>query len=86
MIRREIVRKIGIERLCRDLDARCIDSLGDYELLALDIGDIWEYKYLRMRNPTTGERHIEGVDPDCANVREALAWRNQTTAMPQEMA
>jgi hypothetical protein len=32
-VRREILRKIGIERLCRDLRAKRIDKQGDYELL-----------------------------------------------------
>lgn len=50
-VRREIVRKIGIERVCKDLNARCVDRQGDYELLELDLGDGRRRPYLKMLNP-----------------------------------
>ena len=79
---REIVRKIGVERLCRDLGAECVDRAGDYELLMLPLWHGWRVPYLKMINPSTGTCHIEGVHPDCKTVAEALAWRNESARQP----
>lgn len=81
-VRREIVRKIGIERVCEGLNAKCLDSQGNYELLLLDIQDGRLRPYLKMKNPSIGVYHIEGVAPECRTVAEALAWRNQTDVPP----
>ena len=75
-IRREIVRKIGTERLCRDLNAQSIDKEGTYELLLLDLKDGRHRPYLKMKNPSIDTWHVEGVHPDCKTVDQALAWRN----------
>lgn len=80
--RREIVRKIGIERVCRDLQAQVIDRQGDYELLILDIGDGRKRPYLKMKNPSIGVYHIEGVLPGITTVKRALEWRNGTREVP----
>jgi hypothetical protein len=81
-VRREIVRKIGIERICQALEAECIDTQGDYELLLLDLQDGRRRPFLKMKNPSVGVYHIEGVAPECRNVREALVWRNQSDVPP----
>ena len=81
-VRREIVRKIGIERVCRDLNAKTIDRCGNYELLLLDIGDNRQRPYLKMVNPSIGVYHIEGVSPKINTVEKALNWRNGTSAQP----
>jgi hypothetical protein len=81
-VRREIVRKIGIERVCDKLNAKCIDKNGNYELLMLDLGDKRTRPYLKMLNPSIGIYHIEGVHPDCDTVEKALNWRNQTEESP----
>jgi hypothetical protein len=81
-VRREIVRKIGIERICWDLGAQSIDSQGDYELLLLDLRDGRTRPFLKMKNPSVGVYHIEGVAPECRTVAEALAWRNQSDVPP----
>jgi len=85
-VRREIVRKIGIERVCKALDAKVIDRKGDYELLLLDLGDGRRRPYLKMRNPSLGVYHIEGVHPDCSTVVEALRWRNGSELEPEVLA
>ncbi|MCA1816016.1 MAG: hypothetical protein LC746_06340, partial [Acidobacteria bacterium] len=60
-VRREIIRKIGIERVCAELNARCVDAQGDYELLLLDLQDGRVRPFLKMRNPSApGVYHIEG--------------------------
>jgi hypothetical protein len=81
-VRREIVRKVGIERLCEALDATILDAWGDYELLNLDLRDGRRRPYLKMKNPSIGVFHIEGVAPSCRTVQEALVWRNSTDERP----
>ena len=82
-VRREAVRKIGIERVCQQLGAMVTDRQGEmYELLMLDIGDGRRRPYLKMRNASIGVWHVEGVHPNCKTVEEALKWRNGTDLTP----
>ena len=74
-IRREAVRKIGIERVCKALDATTIDRRGDYELIVFDIGDGRKRPHLKMLNPSIGVYHIEGVAPHIKTVQQAINWR-----------
>lgn len=83
--RREIIRKIGIERVCRDLEATVVDECGNYELLLLDIGDNRQRPYLKMKNPSIGTYHIEGVHPEYGTVEQALNWRNGTKEVPVKL-
>ena len=74
--RREIVRKIGIERVCRELHAKTVDRWNGYELLELPLPDMaTRAKYLKMRNPSLGVYHLEGVPPVIKTCRDALSWR-----------
>ena len=81
-VRREGIRKIGIERVCQKLKTKTLDIDGDYELMLLDLGDNRERPYLKMRNPSIGVYHIEGVAPNIKTVDEALNWRNGTKEKP----
>lgn len=81
-VRREIVRKIGAERVCEKLGANTTDTYKDYELLVLDLGDGRRRPYLKMKNPSVGTYHIEGISPEIETVKEALAWRNQVDGEP----
>lgn len=83
-VRREIVRKIGIEKICNDLGSRCIEKSPDgmYELLTLDLGDNRHRPYLKMKNPSIGTYHIEGVHPDCNTLEQAFKFRNGTDEKP----
>jgi len=81
-VRREIVRKIGTEKLCKDLNSKVIDMKDNYELLGLDLGDNRIRPYLKMINPSIGTYHIEGVHPDCKTVDEALKFRNGREGRP----
>jgi len=82
-IRREFVRKIGVERLCYSLGAREIDVWeapigGKYTLLELDVkGRVW--KFLKMQNPSIDTWHVEGVPNECETVHQALNFRNGLT-------
>ena len=78
-VRREFVRKVGIARVLRGINARVISSCGPYELLELDLGDGRHRPYLKMQNPSVDAVHIEGVHPDCRTVQEVLNYRNGLT-------
>jgi hypothetical protein len=75
-VRREIVRKIGVERLIQKLGGKVIDSWRGYELIMLDIPGMGiKPTYLKMKNPSIGTYHVEGVPPRITTCRDALSWR-----------
>jgi hypothetical protein len=82
-VRRELVRKIGIERIVKELGAKVLDAEGDYELILLKIGRSAARPYLKMKNPSIGTYHIEGVPPGTKTVKEALVFRNGTDETPE---
>jgi len=74
--RRELARKIGIERLERKLGSITIDMWNGYELIELNIGSEWSRpRLLKMKNPSIGTYHLEGVPPWIDSCRAALEWR-----------
>jgi len=103
-VRREIIKKIGIERVVETLAKRVVEKYThhydnvslEYELVDLDLGDIeplvnkigrnpetgnmmaitTHRPYLKMKNPSTGDWHVEGIPIQIHTVREALKWRN----------
>ena len=79
-VRQVMVERIGIERVCQLFNAKCLDKRGEYELLALNLGDGLIRPYLKMLNPSMpGIYHVEGVLPTVKTVQEALNWRNGLT-------
>ena len=74
-IRREFVRKIGIERCLSQLGWQVIDKKDDYELGTVNVIDNTPRKYLKMLNPSVGVWHLEAVHPDCNTVQDAINWR-----------
>jgi hypothetical protein len=76
-IRREMVRKIGIERVIDKLGANVVDKWEEYELLDMPKieGMISKAKWLKMKNPSIGTYHIEGVPFEMKTCQEALSWR-----------
>lgn len=89
-IRREMVAKIGISEAERILGADKIDTLktafgGTYELLMIDYKGNGDKKpYLKMKNPSIGKHHIEGVIDSAKNVKEAIMYRMNLNAMPND--
>jgi hypothetical protein len=78
-IRRELIRKVGVERMLAKLPHRVLDKQGDYEVLSVDLGEtVRDARYLKMLNPSIGTWHIEGIDPQrvCNTVEKAINWRN----------
>ncbi len=77
-VRREVVRKVGIERVLKELNAKVIDKSADgvYELVLLHTHNT-KRPYLKMKNPSIENLiHIEGVPIECNTVEKALAWRD----------
>jgi len=82
-VRREFVRKVGVERLMVKLGSKRLDKEEDYELHEIDLGGrTGAWPALKMLNPSIGIWHVEWVDKACKTVREALTWRNQSDAEP----
>jgi hypothetical protein len=76
-IRREFVRKIGIERLIQKLGAKVIDKQGTYELLEMDLNLSAPARALKMKNPSIDVWHVEFVPPEIDSVQKAINWRAQ---------
>ena len=75
-VRREIVCKLGNERMVEILKPKITDKEFGYELYMVELGDNRERPFFRMTNPSINTVHIEGVGPDCKTVREAICYRN----------
>lgn len=73
-VRRELIRKIGMERFIQKTGAKVLDRKGDYELLSVRLSDeVPDARYLKMKNPSIGVYHVEGVEGN--TVQEALNFR-----------
>ena len=84
--RRELSRKLGIEKTVEMLGAEVVDTYksevgGKYELLMIDFDNRGiKRPYLKMQNPSMVDvYHIEGVHPDCKTVKDAIMFRNGLT-------
>ncbi len=77
-LRREMIRKKGIEQLLDGLFSRVLDTQGDYSLIAVMLGNdtASACNFLKMLNPSIGVWHMEGVPNNIRTVRDALLWRN----------
>ena len=85
-IRREFIRKVGIERIYQSCGGTVKDRQGDYELVHIDLkGQTGLCPYLKMKNPSIGVWHLEGVPKGTATVAEALRWRNQSDLTPVQL-
>ena len=74
-VRREFVRKVGVERCLDVLQWKPLDAQGDYVLGEITIADNMKRRYLKMLNPSVGVWHIEAVHPECQTVQESLNYR-----------
>lgn len=81
--RREFLHLVGIERCLPYLDQVILDTYHNYQLIEIDFANgmfaNWQRtkrKYLKMQNPSVeGMFHIEGVDPRCNTVQQAINFR-----------
>lgn len=75
-VRRELIRKMGVELMLSHLPHKSLDKRGDYELLRIDFPDLVDdTRYLKMLNPSIGVWHLEGVTRECNTVQQAINWR-----------
>jgi len=84
-VRREFIRKVGMERILQKVGGKLIDKSDDgiYELYLINLGGETNYRpYLKMLNPSIGIWHLEGVLTECDTVKKALAFRNGTKDEP----
>ena len=85
-IRRELLRKVGIERLMNDLPHKLLETRGNYELYSIDLSnEIKDARYLKMQNPSIGVFHLEGLAPGINTIEEALKWRNNNLFVDAEI-
>ncbi len=77
-LRREMIRKKGIEQLLDGLFHRVLDTQGNYALYSVMLGNSIDSacNFLKMLNPSIGVWHMEGVPNNIRTVRDALLWRN----------
>ena len=73
--RRELLRKVGIERFVQKVGARSIEDSETYSLLRVDFPGLDNCRYLKMRNPSIGVWHLEGVPRDIETIQQAINWR-----------
>jgi hypothetical protein len=93
-----LVEFFGMDRLLNYCEYEIIDitdieisgTINHYDLVHLH--SPIEAKYLKMKNPSTGTIHIEGVHPDCCIVQDALNFRRygkieakQINWLPQQL-
>ena len=84
-VKAEFIRKYGIERMIglgKKLDkVKATDNdwwvKSEYELIDMApiFTGIGKAPHLLMKNQTTGTYHLEGVDPSCKTIEEALKFR-----------
>ena len=73
-VRRELIRRIGVETYIQRIGAKVINKKGDYELLDVRLSDETPHaRYLKMKNPSINTWHVEGVEGN--TVDEAIDWR-----------
>ncbi len=87
--RRELIRKVGMERMLAQLPRKSLHRRGNYELLSVDLPQISnDVRYLKMLNPSVGCWHLEAIDKnECAEktVEAALNWRNSSKFVDAEI-
>lgn len=84
--RMQAMKHKGMGHFFDALEFKVLDKKNGYELLLVDHqGEMCEY--LKMVNPSTGEIHLEGINPGLDTVDKALAWRNglEYWINPQEL-
>lgn len=85
-VRREFIRKVGVERISLEMGAKILDKSTDnqYELLEINLGGrTGSWPYLKMLNPSIGVWHMECVDKKCKTIKDALTFRNKSSIEPE---
>ena len=85
-VRRELIKKVGIERIFSDFPHKLLDKMDNYELYSIDLSkEVKGAKYLKMTNPSVNCFHFEAVAPDIVTINDALKWRNNNMFINAEI-
>jgi len=85
-VRRELIRKVGIERMLAKLPHKILHRRGDYEVLSVRLSEECpDARYLKMLNPSVGCFHMEGIPAECDTVEKSLNWRNHNWHVDAEI-
>jgi hypothetical protein len=82
-VRMAMVHCYGLERFLLDAKAKTLDTVGEYQLLDMPLGEVsgWRSRTIRalkMTCPSTGAVYISPVEPRLGTVSEALDWMYDT--------
>jgi internalin A len=75
-VRQLLIRGIGYDRICQELEAKQTDCWQEYALLQIDNADVEPICLLKMTCPSTGFIHALRVPPNLTSAREAIRWVN----------
>ena len=73
--RRELIGRMGFDLFLHKSQAKQLDKQEDYELLEIPLGNDITGRFLKMKNPSIGVFHVEGVHPTCETIQQAHNWR-----------
>ena len=73
--RMALIKHIGMQNFLDSFKTKKIESDDMYDLIDIELEGEW-CRFLKMKNPSTGEFHVEGVPNECKTINESLAWRN----------
>jgi cytoskeletal protein RodZ len=81
-VRRELIKRIGIEKTIDILGAKVIDTYktktgGKYELLEIDYDGRSKRPYLKFKCPSSGAVYIEGARPEHKTAKEAYLYQHK---------
>jgi len=85
-VRREFLRKVGVERIVQHMKMKLMDKTEDgvYELYQVNLGkEIGKWPILKMKNPSIGVYHMEWVDENIKTVEDAIKFRNGSDLKPE---
>uniref|UniRef100_UPI0037C10998 DUF6745 domain-containing protein n=1 Tax=Chamaesiphon sp. VAR_69_metabat_338 TaxID=2964704 RepID=UPI0037C10998 len=84
-IRRELIAKIGYEKICHELNAVTVDTWREYTLLKIDgVGRGYNHRtepmvLLKRICPSTQHIHVLRVPPKMTSAEAAITWVNHGT-------
>ena len=71
-----LIKNIGYDKICQELEAKKLDSWREYELIRIDNADVEPIVLLKMICPSTGKIHASRMPPDCLKARDAATLLN----------
>jgi len=93
-IRREVVRKFGVEAIFKKFGGKVLDEETitidgqtlDYSLWLINLnGTTGKVPVLKMLNPSIGVWHMEFVEKNCKTVQQAIKFRNKSDLKPSKL-